>query len=43
MDLDLRPIRFEVASEALLLIDFDGGQGTQIWDLRPALPVVLRR
>ena len=43
MDLDLRPIRFEVASEPLLLIDFDGGQGTQIWDLRPALPVVLRR
>ena len=42
-DLDLRPIRFEVASEPLLLIDFDGGQGTEIWDLRPALPVVLRR
>lgn len=42
-DLDLRPIRFEVAAEPLLLIEFDGGQAAETWDLRPALPVVLRR
>jgi hypothetical protein len=42
-NLDLRPIQFEEASEPLLLVEFDGGLAGESWDLRPALPLILRR
>jgi hypothetical protein len=41
--LDLRPVQFEEAAEPLLLLEFDGGQAGEAWDLRPALPLILRR
>jgi len=42
-DLPLRLIAFEEAAEPLLLIEFDGGRAGKAWDLRPALPLLLRR
>ena len=42
-DLDTRLVRFEEASSPALVIEFDGGHFGQTWDLRPALPLILRR
>jgi hypothetical protein len=42
-NLDLRPIQFEEAAEPLLLVEFDGGRAGESFDLRPALPLILRR
>lgn len=42
-DLDLRLIHFEPATSAYVVVEFDGGQQGQVWDFRPALPLVLRR
>ncbi|MEP7326115.1 MAG: hypothetical protein ABI836_09225 [Gemmatimonadota bacterium] len=42
-DLDLRLVHFEPAESRYLEVEFDGGQQGQTWDLRPAIPLVLRR
>ena len=42
-DLTLRGVRFREADTPLLVVEFDGGTGGESWDLRPALPLVLRR
>jgi hypothetical protein len=42
-DLDPRLIHFEEAASPYVVVEFDGGQQGQIWDFRPALPLVLRR
>jgi hypothetical protein len=43
MDLDLGPVRFESAPTQYVTVEFDGGLQGREWDLRPALPLVLRR
>jgi hypothetical protein len=42
-DLDLRLIRFQPDSRTYAVIEFDGGREGETRDLRPALPLVLRR
>jgi hypothetical protein len=42
-DLDLRPIHFAPAGAPYLVVEFDDGKEGRSWDLRPALPLVLRR
>lgn len=42
-DLEPRLIRFTPDSRTYAVIEFDGGQRGQVWDLRPELPLVLRR
>lgn len=43
MDLDLRSLGFESASSQYAIVEFDGARQGREWDLRPALPLVLRR
>lgn len=43
MDLDLRSLGFESASTQYAIVEFDGARVGREWDLRPALPLVLRR
>ena len=38
-----RLVRFEDASSPQLVLEFDGGHRGQTWDLRPVLPLILRR
>ena len=42
-DLELRLIQFEPAASPCVVVELDGGQQGRVWDLRPELPVVLRR
>jgi hypothetical protein len=42
-DLDLRPISFEPAGSPYVVVEFDDGMQGRTWDLRPALPVILKR
>jgi len=41
-DLDLRLIHFEPDASAYVVVEFAGTQQAQVWDFRPALPLVLR-
>ena len=43
MDLDLRSLGFAPASMQYAIVEFDGAREGREWDLRPALPLVLRR
>jgi Glyoxalase-like domain len=43
MDLGLPSIGFEPASTQYAIVEFDGGLQGREWDLRPDLPLVLRR
>jgi len=43
MDLDLGSLGFQVASTQYAIVEFDGARQGREWDLRPALPLVLRR
>lgn len=43
MDLDVRPMGFEATPSQYLTVEFDGGVQGRQWDLRPVLPLVLRR
>jgi len=43
MDLDLRSLGFETASTQYAIVELDGAPQGREWDLRPALPLVLRR
>lgn len=40
--LDIRLVRFQQSDEPLMEVEFDDGLHGQRWDLRPALPVLLR-
>lgn len=42
-ELETRLVRFEEASSPELVLEFDGGQLGKTLDLRPALPIILRR
>ena len=41
-DLGSRPIWFESAATQYVIVEFDGGVQGREWDLRPALPLILR-
>ena len=43
MDLDLRSLGFAVATTQYAIVEFDGAPQGREWDLRPVLPLVLRR
>jgi len=43
LDLDLRMIRFEHAATQYAIVEFDPASQGREWDLRPVLPLVLRR
>ncbi len=43
MDLDPRLITFESAATQYAVVEFDGGTQQREWDLRPVLPLILRR
>jgi hypothetical protein len=40
--LDIRLVHFQQSGEPLMEVEFDDGLRSQRWDLRPALPVILR-
>lgn len=40
--LETRLVGFEEAGSPLLVLEFDGGHRGQVWDLRPALPLILQ-
>jgi hypothetical protein len=41
--LDLQLVHFDEAESPLLEVEFDGGAKGERWDLRPALPLILKR
>ena len=43
MDLDILPLGFERAPSQYVIVEFDGARQGREWDLRPSLPLVLRR
>jgi hypothetical protein len=43
MDLNLPSIGFEPAPTQYVIVEFDRGLQGREWDLRPELPLVLRR
>jgi hypothetical protein len=42
-DLGVKPVTFEVADKPYVVVEFDGGVQSRMWDLRPAVPIILRR
>ena len=42
-DLALEPVTFEPADTPYIMVEFDAGIQGRVWDLRPALPLVLHR
>lgn len=43
MDLELRSLGFESSATQYAIVEFDGARQGRQWDLRPALPLVLRQ
>jgi hypothetical protein len=43
MDLNLQSLGFESAPTQYVIVEFDGGLQGREWDLRPVLPLILRR
>ena len=43
LELEIRSLGFESASSQYAIVEFDGGAQGREWDLRPVLPLVLRR